>query len=549
MTAIFQEEPLLQELVDTYVPKEHRPWAQKQLQWLGSYVYNEMDRRAAFTDREGEPKLFKYDAYGREQSYVRVDEGYARTAADIYGAGIVGGVFRDVPELGAPTGYVFSFLQGYLVSQSEPGFYCPVTLTMASAYLLDRYAEGEARAKFLPGVTALGEEKLEEGATFLTERQGGSDVGANAVEALPEPDRPGVYRLYGEKYFASNAGRAEVMMVLARTPESGGGSRGLSLFAVPWYEGADKNRLSIRRLKDKLGVRAVPSGEVEFDGAEAWMIGEETRGLSMMMEALNLSRVCNAAASAGIMRRAYREALQYASGREAFGSRLTDFPMVQDTFTRLAVKLEAEVRTVFYTADRFEAWTNGQEEDAYLRLLVALVKEESADQAIHFAHEAVEMLGGNGYIEDFVTPRLLRDAQVLTVWEGTRNILGLEVLRLMNKTGVHEQFFSRLLASFEASGLEEAAVVKAMAEELEESCRGLLELPAAEQTRYVKPLMKKMVSLLEVQQLLEAGAEDTASMLIRMETMPRFDRGEGSWTLDEGMQRWQEDVERLKPEQ
>lgn len=337
---------------------------------------------------------------------------------------------KKIPQLGRKGNYVYSFAQGYLLSHAEPGFYCPVTLTLATAYLLDYYADEELKAKFLPHVCSTGEVELFEGATFLTERQGGSDVGANMVEARFDGTH---YRLYGEKYFASNAGMCGVAMVLARMPGAPKGTKGLTLFAVPWRnEDGSLNNLRIRRLKDKLGVRAVPSGEVEFDGSIAYVVGDPKKGIYYMLEALNLSRICNAVASVGIMRRAFLESKYYLSNREAFGQRLINYPMIQDSLSKMAAKLHVEVATTFDLIQLYDLVTNGKgtERDTILnRLNIAIMKKETAEQAVRFAHEAIELHGGNGYIEDFVTPRLLRDAQVLTVWEGTANILALEVIQ------------------------------------------------------------------------------------------------------------------------
>src|SRR5699024_6387599 len=295
---------------------EFAAYAKKELADFGDRCANEIDSRARFTDREGEPQLKKYDAYGDDISEVLVNAGYQATVEEAYNTGIVGYVHKTIPELDRKGNYTYSFLQGYLLSQTEPGFYCPVTLTMATAYLLDHYASDEVKAMFLPHVAATVNAEVYEGPTFLTQRQGGSDVGANQVRAVEEN---GEYRLYGEKYFASNAGMCGVAMVLARREGAPEGSKGLTLFAVPWrHEDDSLNGISIRRLKDKLGVKAVPSGEVELHGAKAYVVGDPSKGFYYMMEALNLSRICNAVASLGIMRRAYQEAYKYADKRRAF---------------------------------------------------------------------------------------------------------------------------------------------------------------------------------------------------------------------------------------
>src|SRR5699024_8366664 len=254
-------------------------------------------------------------------------------------------------------------------------------------------------------------------------------------------------RIYGEKYFASNAGACGVAMVLARLDGAPKGTKGLSLFLVPWEENRKENLLRIRRLKDKLGVRAVPSAEVEFTGAKGYLVGEANQGFYYMIEALNLSRVSNAVSSLGIMRRAYLEARNYARKRDAFGNKLVNYPMIQETLSTLAAKQEIEMNAVFdmiTLMDKIMGTDRGievsEKERILFRLYIATLKVETAKQAIQFSHEAIEMHGGNGYIEDFVTPRLLRDAQVLTVWEGTENILALEVLRLIRKYDVEQLF-------------------------------------------------------------------------------------------------------------
>lgn len=457
----------------------------------------EIDERATHTDREGQPKLIKYNRYGEDVSRVWVNEGYFKTVEQVYNKGIVGYVHKPIPALGQKGNYVYAFAQGYLLSQSELGFYCPVTLTAAASYLLDHYGSHELKQTYLPQLISTGEAERYEGATFLTERQGGSDVGANETKAVSED---GCYRLYGEKYFASNVGMCGVAMVLARREGAPSGTKGLSLFLVPWEkENGEKNGIYIRRLKDKLGVRAVPSGEVVFDGAKAYLVGDPRKGFYYMMEALNLSRICNAVASIGIMRRAYREARAYALRRTAFGSRLADYPMVKETLVKMAAKQEVETSAVFRLATLFDRTASGkadEKENIMARLLIAILKMETAEQAIHFAHEAIEMHGGNGYIEDFVTPRLLRDAQVLTVWEGTANILGLEVLRLMRKFKVHDIFIGMMREKIDQ--LQAGTWLSAGLEQLEETCRFVMEAKEeAVQTYHCKKVARQMVKIYE----------------------------------------------------
>lgn len=464
-TNFFTEDDTLQKIVGMMLDKEFLSYAQRELTDFGELCAGDIDTRAKHTDRQSEPRLQRYDAYGEEISEVWVNDGYKKTIEETYNTGIVGYVHKHIPQLGHKGNYVYSFAQGYLLSHAEPGFYCPVTLTMATAYLLDHYADEEVKQRFLPHVCATGDTDLYEGATFLTERQGGSDVGANVVEARKDGT---AYRLYGEKYFASNAGMCGVAMVLARIEGAPAGSKGLTLFAVPWRkEDGTTNHLRIRRLKDKLGVRAVPSGEVEFDGALAYVVGEQNKGIYYMLEALNLSRICNAVASIGIMRRGFLEAKHYVSNRHAFGKPLTQYPMIQDTLGKFAAKLHVEVATVFDLIQLYDKVTSGQgtQQDLIMnRLYIAIMKKETAEQAVHYASEAIELHGGNGYIEDFVTPRLLRDAQVLTVWEGTANILALELIRLVDKFHAHELFVCEMEERLEK--LADSSLVQIVKEQL-----------------------------------------------------------------------------------
>ncbi|MFK5708180.1 acyl-CoA dehydrogenase family protein [Lysinibacillus boronitolerans] len=498
-TNFFTEDETLQKILEMMLDKEFLSYAHRELTDFGELCAGDIDTRAKYTDRQGEPRLQRYDAYGEEISEVWVNDGYKKTIEETYNTGIVGYVHKDIPQLGHKGNYVYSFAQGYMLSHAEPGFYCPVTLTMATAYLLDHYADEEVKQRFLPHVCATGDTDLYEGATFLTERQGGSDVGANVVEARKDGT---AYRLYGEKYFASNAGMCGVAMVLARLEDAPAGSKGLTLFAVPWRkEDGTANHLRIRRLKDKLGVRAVPSGEVEFEGALAYVVGEQNKGIYYMLEALSLSRICNAVASIGIMRRGFLEAKHYVTNRHAFGKPLTQYPMIQDTLGKFAAKLHVEVATVFDLIQLYDKVTSGQgtQQDLIMnRLYIAIMKKETAEQAVHYASEAIELHGGNGYIEDFVTPRLLRDAQVLTVWEGTANILALELIRLVDKFHAHELFVHEMKERLDK--LADSSLVQIVKEKLEDMSAKLQlfsALDEATKTFEAKDMAKKMAHLYE----------------------------------------------------
>lgn len=509
MHNFYTENTALRRILEKKLSVDFYQYAEKELEAFGRLCAGEIDERAVHTDREGEPKLIRYDKMGNEVSKVWLNEGYRKTVQQTYDTGIVGYVHKEIPEIGRKGNYVYAFAQGYLLSHAEPGFYCPVTLSKATAYLIDHYADERLKEKFLPHVLSTSEVELYEGATFLTERQGGSDVGANEVQAVRTGEH---YEISGEKYFASNAGACGAAMVLARIDGAPAGTRGLSLFLVPWEENRKNGNLRIRRLKDKLGVRAVPSAEVELEGAKGYLVGEADRGFYYMMEALNLSRVSNAVASLGIMQRAYLEARDYAASRDAFGKKLTAYPMVKETLSNMAAKQEVELQAMFEVIELMDRVMGAEgkatkHDEILFRLYVAIMKKETAEQAIHFAHEAIEMHGGNGYIEDFVTPRLLRDAQVLTVWEGTANILGLEVLRLIGKYQVEEILsaeMKRRLESIPAGSWKERVTDEL--NKLDEKVAQVKGLSPDMQTYYTKRLAESMAAVFESVTALEMAA-------------------------------------------
>ncbi len=518
----YKADPNLQRLLKDSLPNHFFEWADGVLKSYGSLCTDAIDKRAVHTDREGEPRLIRYDKMGNEVSHVWLNEGYKNSVKETYNTGIVGFVHKDIPSLGHKGNYVYSYALKYLLSHSEPGLACPVTLTKATAYLIDHYASAELKEKFLPHVVSTGDVELYEGATFLTERQGGSDVGANEVEAVWKDE---AYSITGEKYFASNAGACGVAMVLARVKGAAEGTKGLSLFLVPWEENRAAGKLRIRRLKDKLGVRAVPSAEIEFENAAGYLVGDENKGFYYMIEALNLSRVSNAVASLGIMRRAYLEARIYVTERDAFGKALVDYPMIQTTLSKMAAKQEVEMNAMFRVIKLMDKVmgldtkdTVTDKEKALFRLYVAVMKKETAEQAVHFAHEAIELHGGNGYIEDFVTPRLLRDAQVLTVWEGTANILGLEVLRLIEKYEIEkifaEEMAERLTKATAGDKLEKkiASWIDVVIDEVEnlvERVDGIKKLSNELQTYYAKDIAKRITEIYESVAAIEEAAKDS----------------------------------------
>lgn len=465
MTNFWSADIALQQFMRRRLPAALVDFAEGQLAEMGALAADFFDQRAALADRH-QPVLRNYDRNGKRIDEIEFHPAYPEMVERAYGAGLV--AFHYDESMRARFGYVpysFSLTLCYLFAQSESGLFCPVCMTDGAARVIKKFADEKLQARFLPRLTARKVSELYQGAMFLTEKQGGSDVGANSTRAVREGEG---WRLYGDKWFCSNAG-AEVILALARPEGAPAGTRGLGLFLVPKYlEDGTRNHYRINRLKDKLGVRSMPTGEITLEGAVAYPLGEVERGFSYMAEMINLSRLYNAVASIAIMRRAVFEAVSHANLREAFGRPVIEYPLMQRTLADLIVEHQAAFQIVFEAVRLIDLIDSGQGDEAVgkqLRLLTPLIKYYTGRQAVWAASEAMEVLGGNGYIEEFVTARLLRDAQVLPIWEGTTNILTLDAVRAMIKERAHEPLLQSLRARLRMPEAEFAAAeIKSMVE-------------------------------------------------------------------------------------
>lgn len=483
---------------------------------FGAWVAGEVDAEADYTDRHGRPKLESYDRDGRLVNRIVTNPLWDACSAEAYRRGVVGLNYGDDA---AP--YLVTFAFGYLLSQADVSLHCPVTMTGAVAYVLDRFAPEAVKARWLPELTRRDGRALS-GGTWATERHGGSDVGATTTVARRDG---AAWRLDGLKWFTSNVDGG-VALATARPEGAPAGSKGLGLYLVPTHlEGGEPNPMRIRRLKEKLGTCGVPTGEVDLTGTWAEEVAPPPEGFRLMMEALEFSRIHNALSAAGLHRRAFMEALAYAERREAFGSVIARYPMVQDELLKLLVQLEAGVALAFGAAAAFDAAheTPIAEADnakrAWLRLAVALAKYRTAEEANVAARAAIELIGGNGYTADYATPRLLRDAQVLTVWEGPANIQALELLRLLEpRYGAFELFRRRVAAAVEAGSGEEAATVAAGLADCEAAV-AYIGGDAARGQRHARRLLALMADVMAAALLLEEataglGAGDARKSLV-----------------------------------
>ncbi len=392
-----------------------------QLADFRDWVLTEVDAQANYTDRYAPPALETYDRNGEVVNRVVLNRWYDDQHQEVYRRGIIGLPYAE----NAP--HLLTFTMGYLLAQADISLHCPVTLTGAVAHVLASHAPEAVRQRFLYDVVRM-DGKAKTGGTWATEQHGGSDVGATTTVAVATGD---AFALHGLKWFTSNA-NSGLAVATARPEGAEPGSAGLGLYLVPSHlRDGRANHYRIRKLKDKLGTKGLPTGEIDLLGAEAVEVAPPPKGFKLMMEALEYSRVHNAVGSAGIQRRALREALAWTRTRRAFGHVLSEYPMVQDELLRMRVQFDAGALLAFEAAAAFDEAQRNPEMRVWLRLATAMAKYLTAEYAITAARAALELIGGNGYTSDYPAARLLRDAQVLTVWEGPANIQALELLRLL----------------------------------------------------------------------------------------------------------------------
>lgn len=445
----YAADPAFRRLMAKLLPDSLRDWAERRFKDMGRRAAQDVNPLAIAADRTP-PQHRPYDAFGNRIDAIVYHPSYLEMVRIAYGSGLIGlGYDAQLAKTYGRIPHALTFGLGYLFAQAEVGLYCPVCLTGGTARLVSKFASPELQARYLPRLTTLDPNELWQGAMFLTEKAGGSDVGQTALKAVKDGE---VYRLWGDKWFCSNAD-AGVMMVLARPEGAPGGTRGLGLFLVPrTLEDGSRNPIRINRLKDKLGVRSMASAELDFQGALAYPVGDLSKGFHYMTEMLNLSRIYNAVASVALSRRALFEAVRYVRERFAFGKAVDRHALAREILSRMLVEQEAATRLVFQTIHHLDRVDTGHEDTdgALLRILTPMIKAHTGKLAVSHASEAMELHGGNGYIEDFVTARLLRDAQVLPIWEGTTNILILDTLRAILKENAHQVLLSSCAKRLEA---------------------------------------------------------------------------------------------------
>jgi alkylation response protein AidB-like acyl-CoA dehydrogenase len=401
------------------------------LQAMGGLAGGDLYRRQ-LEDRANEPVLTQWDAWGHRIDRVEVTPLWREAERIAAEHGVVAAAYDD--RHGAQA-RVHQFALAYLFMPSTDFYGCPLAMTDGAARALITSGNEALIARAVPRLTSRDPAAFWTSGQWMTESTGGSDVGLTETVARQED---GAWRLYGRKWFTS-AIASQMALTLARPAGNPPGGKGLALFYVETRNARGlPNRILINRLKDKLGTRKVPTAELTLDGTPAQLVAGASEGVKQIAPMLNVTRAWNAVTAAALMRRGLALARDYARKRVAFGAPLADKPLHLDTLAGMQAEFEGAFHLAFLTAEllgRAEHGMASEEQLTLLRILTPVAKLTTAKQAVAVLSEAIEAFGGAGYVEDTGLPLLLRDAQVLPIWEGTTNVLALDTLRAVQAAG------------------------------------------------------------------------------------------------------------------
>jgi alkylation response protein AidB-like acyl-CoA dehydrogenase len=461
----YTTDPSLQRTLRYYMHADDLAWAEPHLAHWGALMGGPVSRRAEETDRNP-PRLVKYDRWGHDVSEVLVPETALQNKRDVLENRFSSPRLVEAARAAGVRTDAAGMAESYMLNQAEVGMTCAIgTGSGMIQRLVAEFAPTDIRELVL-GKFASGEWEGET-AQMFTERTGGSDLGAMETTAVPDGD---AYRLNGLKWFASNA-NGQVFVVLAKPVGAPDNVKGVCSFLVMRQRrDGSPNGVYIRQLKDKLGTRMVASCEIEFIDAEAFLMsgapvdgevaGGDGQGLARMMQMTNDARIGVALMGLGCARRALVESMCYARSRDAFGRTLIDHPLMRRKLAEMIVDVEAGLALVFDGAG-YANHQRQKEQRVRLRIAPAIVKLKTARLGITMASDAIEIHGGNGYIETWPVARILRDAQVNTIWEGPDNILCLDVRRAIEREQADVPFIERLREATSNSGETPASNVVA----------------------------------------------------------------------------------------
>ena len=436
----FDDDPMLPSWVARTIGD---PEIEAELRGYGDLAVEHYGKQLA--DRDSEPVLTQWDAWGNRVDRIDVSPLWVEAQVVAAKVGMVAAGYEA--RLGARA-RIHQFATVHVLSPSLDVYSCPLAMTDGAARTLLASGNAALIDRYVPKLTSRDPKRMWTSGQWMTERTGGSDVSQSETVAKLDGDQ---WRLYGTKWFTS-ATTSQMALTLARPEGNADGSRGLALFLVELRDDHGKLRnISVNRLKDKLGTRKVPTAELTLDGTPATLVGAPTGGVSAIIPMLSVTRTWNAICAVSGMRRAIALAKDFSRRRKAFGTLLVDKPLHADTLAALEAEYAAAFCLAFRSVQLLGSLEHGtitsqqRELDERLsRTLIPLAKLTTGRQAVAVASEAIECCGGAGYVEDTGLPRLLADAQVLPIWEGTTNVLSLDTLRALGKGGTLEALGAEL---------------------------------------------------------------------------------------------------------
>jgi acyl-CoA dehydrogenase len=397
-------------------------------------------------DRAGTPWLRMFDLSGKRIDQILYSPEYWRMLKHGYQSGILWRVVEENTLFPAGLGI-------YLTSFYDPGLACPYTVSLGTLLPLMKYGDAEIQSRFLPKLLQK-DDAVWQGATWMTEIKGGSDLGTT-VETSARLGQAH-WLLNGDKYFSSNAG-AELAVVAARPDGAPAGVRGLALYLAPRYRDDGGLNYLIRRLKDKIATRSVPTGEIELRDTDAWLLGQTGNGVYLILEVLNASRVANSLGSVALAQRAMADALSFARNRMVFGKPLIEQPLMRRQFEERFRQLRAAARLAWKSLELLnEVWQlRPPYSDRYhlFRLIAHLAKYWTAEFAVQTAKWSMEVHGGLGTLQEFRVERWLREAMILAIWEGPAHRQILDALEVIERKHAHKLLFQYLSGMAYASDL------------------------------------------------------------------------------------------------
>lgn len=452
----FTHDFLLRSYLEKALPKDIWKATQAEMTNFGERVITDVYSMGERAEAEP-PKHIPYDPWGRRIDEIKISDAWNELAKVAAEEGLIAtGYERKYGEYSR----LVQFAKLYLYHPSSAFFSCPLAMTDGAARALELYGDDSMKARAFKNITSRDPAKFWTSGQWMTERTGGSDVSGTSTVAKKEGNR---YHLYGTKWFTS-ATTSQMAMTLARIEGAPEGSKGLSLFYVELRDSQSRlQNIRINRLKDKLGTKALPTAELELMGTPAILVGDEGGGVRKIASLFNITRMYNSICALAATRRALVLARDYSFRRTAFGKKISEHPLHIETFANLISEFEANFHLTFHLIGllgKDETGSATPEETAILRLLTPIAKLHTAKSAVSITSEVVEIFGGAGYVEDTGLPRLMRDAQVFPIWEGTTNVLSLDVLRAMEKENAFPPFVADIrkrLGKIKDSSLQASA--------------------------------------------------------------------------------------------